>query len=143
MLRASPRGPPPINRDRHRANTKEEDPTGLLNEGFRYRDMETGTFISRDPLGLIDGPNVYAYVSQNPWSKFDPDGLTGWALPPQYAESAEYREGFHKGMAEGAKLGLTLAVGVVATVVAELLLQQQYWVRVPLVDMRAMQFRMY
>ncbi len=26
-----------VNRDRHRANSKEEDPTGLLNEGFRYR----------------------------------------------------------------------------------------------------------
>jgi RHS repeat-associated protein len=63
------------NVERHRACTKEEDPTGLLNEGFRYRDMETGTFISRDPLGLVDGPNVYAYVQQNPWSKFDADGL--------------------------------------------------------------------
>ena len=32
-------------------------------------------FISRDPLGLVDGPNVYAYVEQNPWSAFDPEGL--------------------------------------------------------------------
>jgi RHS repeat-associated protein len=64
-----------VNRDRHRANTKEEDPTGLLNEGFRYRDMETGTFISRDPLGHVDGPNVYCYVGQNPWTAFDPEGL--------------------------------------------------------------------
>jgi RHS repeat-associated protein len=67
-----------VNRDRHRANTKEEDPTGLLNEGFRYRDMETGTFISRDPLGLVDGPNVYCYVRQNPWTMWDPEGL--WAI---------------------------------------------------------------
>jgi len=87
-----------VNRDRHRANclpkatrdaasgqvfraafaagrSKEEDPTGLLNEGFRYRDMETGTFISRDPLGHVDGPNVYCYVRQNPWTAFDPEGL--------------------------------------------------------------------
>jgi len=28
----------------------EEDPTGLLNEGFRYRDLATGSFITRDPL---------------------------------------------------------------------------------------------
>jgi RHS repeat-associated protein len=66
------------NVERHRANTKEEDPTGLLNEGFRYRDMETGTFISRDPLGLVDGPNVYCYVRQNPWTMWDPEGL--WAI---------------------------------------------------------------
>ncbi|MEM6600944.1 MAG: hypothetical protein AAF649_06120, partial [Verrucomicrobiota bacterium] len=35
--------------DRQKANTKDEDPTGLLNEGFRYRDLETGSFITRDP----------------------------------------------------------------------------------------------
>jgi len=69
-----------VNRDRHRANSNEEDPTGLLNEGFRYRDMETGTFISRDPLGHVDGPNVYCYVGQNPWTAFDPEGLNELAL---------------------------------------------------------------
>jgi hypothetical protein len=37
--------------------------------------METGTFISRDPLGLVDGPNVYCYVRQNPWTHWDPEGL--------------------------------------------------------------------
>ena len=30
---------------------------------------------SPDPLGFVDGPNMYAYVVQNPWSKFDPEGL--------------------------------------------------------------------
>ncbi|WP_354586696.1 RHS repeat-associated core domain-containing protein [Puniceicoccus vermicola] len=63
------------NPDPQQANTKDEDPTGLLNEGFRYRDLDTGTFITRDPLGFIDGPNVYTYVVQNPWTKFDPLGL--------------------------------------------------------------------
>jgi RHS repeat-associated protein len=63
------------NPGRQRANTKDEDPTGLLNEGHRYRDLEAGVFISRDPAGFVDGPNVYAYVAQNPWSAFDPDGL--------------------------------------------------------------------
>src|SRR5262245_13286394 len=50
-------------------------PTGLLNEGFRYRDLETGIFLTRDPAGFIDGPNLYAYVLQNPWAKFDSEGL--------------------------------------------------------------------
>jgi RHS repeat-associated protein len=63
------------NTERQRANTKDEDPTGLLNEGMRYRDLESGMFISRDPLGFVDGPNVYTYVTQNPWSAFDPEGL--------------------------------------------------------------------
>lgn len=61
--------------DRQKANTKDEDPTGLLNEGFRYRDLETGSFITRDPLGFKAGPNFYTYVHQNPWTKFDPEGL--------------------------------------------------------------------
>ena len=42
---------------------------------MRYRDLETGTFLTRDPLGFVDGPNVYTYVNQNPWTKFDPHGL--------------------------------------------------------------------
>jgi RHS repeat-associated protein len=63
------------NADKQRANTKDEDPTGLLNEGFRYRDLETGVWLSRDPAGFVDGPNLYAYVKQNPWTSFDPDGL--------------------------------------------------------------------
>jgi RHS repeat-associated protein len=63
------------NTARQRANTKEEDPTGLLNEGMRYRDLAAGVFISRDPAGFVDGPNVYTYVRQNPWTAFDPEGL--------------------------------------------------------------------
>jgi len=66
-------GTPPA--DRQRASTKEQDPTGLLNEGFRYRDPSTGAFITRDPLGFQAGPNMYTYVRQNPWTKFDPMGL--------------------------------------------------------------------
>lgn len=61
----------------------EEDPTGLLNEGFRYRDLETGCFITRDPLGFKDGPNLYTYVKQNPWTKFDPEGLEGVVVSGQ------------------------------------------------------------
>jgi RHS repeat-associated protein len=63
------------NLDKQRGNSKDEDPTGLLNEGFRYRDIETGVWLSRDPAGFVDGPNLYAYVKQNPWTSFDPDGL--------------------------------------------------------------------
>ena len=66
-----------LNRERHRANTKDEDPTGLLNEGMRYRDLETGVWLTRDPAGFVDGPNLYAYVRQNPWTAFDPHGLSG------------------------------------------------------------------
>jgi len=62
--------------DRQKANTKEEDPTGLKNEGRRYLDLDTGTFLTADPAGMVDGPNLYAYVRQNPWTSFDPEGLS-------------------------------------------------------------------
>ena len=70
--------------DRQKASTKEQDPTGLLNEGFRYRDPDTGTFLTRDPLGFKAGPNMYTYVRQNPWTRFDPEGLqtTNTTPPP-------------------------------------------------------------
>jgi len=56
------------NSTRQRASTKYEEPWGGLNEGYRYRDLDTGVFLTRDPMGFVDGPNVYAYVNQNPWT---------------------------------------------------------------------------
>jgi len=32
-------------------------------------------WLSPDPAGFVDGPNLYAYVRNNPWSAFDPHGL--------------------------------------------------------------------
>lgn len=61
--------------DRQKSNTKDEDIPGYANEGFRFRDLETGAFLSKDPMGFVDGPNLYAYVNQNPWTSFDPEGL--------------------------------------------------------------------
>lgn len=51
--------------------------------GSRLFDVATTTpdapgipsFLTRDPAGFIDGPNLYTYVRQNPWSSFDPLGL--------------------------------------------------------------------
>jgi len=54
---------------------EEEKDLSLLNEGMRYRDLETGTFLTRDPIGYADGPNVYCYVHCNPIMSFDPFGL--------------------------------------------------------------------
>jgi RHS repeat-associated protein len=61
--------------DRQRGNTKDEDPSGLRNDGFRYYDLDAQIYVTADPAGFVDGPNLYCYVVQNPWSKFDPEGL--------------------------------------------------------------------
>jgi RHS repeat-associated protein len=64
--------------DRQKANTKEEEKDlGLLNDTMRYRDLETGTYLTRDPAGFKDGPNIYCYVHCNPITKFDALGLWG------------------------------------------------------------------
>ena len=64
------------NLDRQKGNTKDEEAElGLLNEGMRYRDLETGTFLTRDPIRYADGPNMYCYVHCNPITHFDPLGL--------------------------------------------------------------------
>ncbi len=85
--------------DRQKANTKEEDPTGLLNEGMRYRDLETDTFITRDPAGMIDGPNLYCYVGQNPWTKFDPEGLSSAGEPD--IDFSAIKKGIDNSISEG------------------------------------------
>ena len=40
-----------------------------------------GRFLQRDPSGMVDGPNLYVYVGNNPWSFTDPLGLEAQALP--------------------------------------------------------------
>lgn len=38
---------------------------------MRYYDPEVGRWITPDPLGYADGPNLYAYVHNNPINSFD------------------------------------------------------------------------
>ncbi len=55
---------------------KRFDPeTGFLFFGARYYEPSTGRWISPDPLGFADGPNLYAYVHNNPLAYVDPTGL--------------------------------------------------------------------
>lgn len=47
----------------------------------RWYDSTTQRFISRDPIGLKGGPNLYSYVRNNPTNLVDPYGLAsapGW-----------------------------------------------------------------
>jgi RHS repeat-associated protein len=48
--------------------------TGLYNYRARTYDTGTGRFTSKDPEGMLDGPNVYTYVKDNPVNKVDPSG---------------------------------------------------------------------
>ena len=55
---------------------REPDDTGLIYYRARYYDPTVGRFTQRDPLGMADGINRYAYVRNNPVNLVDPLGLT-------------------------------------------------------------------
>jgi RHS repeat-associated protein len=42
---------------------------------YRWYSNTMSRWLSRDPLGMIDGPNVYAYVRGNPVLRYDSRGL--------------------------------------------------------------------
>jgi RHS repeat-associated protein len=50
--------------------------TGLYYYKNRYYSPKLGRFMSKDPLGMVDGPNLYAYVNNDPLNWTDPMGTT-------------------------------------------------------------------
>ncbi len=59
--------------------SKRFDPeSGFVYFGRRYYAPQLGRWITPDPLGFADGPNMYAYVHNSPLTKFDLYGLYGF-----------------------------------------------------------------
>lgn len=55
---------------------KRVDPkSGLILFGLRFYDPTSGRWISRDPAGFFDGPNLYSYLHNNPLNHLDRFGL--------------------------------------------------------------------
>lgn len=62
-----------------RFSSKRIDPeTNLIYFGRRYYDPEVGRWITADPIGQEGGPNLYAYVLNNPLMRADLLGLFGF-----------------------------------------------------------------
>jgi RHS repeat-associated protein len=55
---------------------------GLYYYRARYDDPRLGRFISEDPIGRADGPNMYLYARDNPVLFTDPTGWQGLPPPP-------------------------------------------------------------
>jgi RHS repeat-associated protein len=61
----------------YRFSTKEfSSASGLAYFGARYYNPTTGRWLSPDPMGMVNGPNMYAYCSNNPVNLVDPWGTT-------------------------------------------------------------------
>jgi RHS repeat-associated protein len=55
---------------------------GLHYNGFRDYDPAVGRYAVSDPVGIADSVNTYAYVGDNPISRFDPSGLSSLIYNP-------------------------------------------------------------
>jgi len=58
-----------------------EDLSGFVYFGRRYYDPSLGRWVTPDPEGFIDGPNLYAYVQNRPLTYFDHYGLYAHRKP--------------------------------------------------------------
>jgi RHS repeat-associated protein len=61
-----------------------DDESGLYYYRARYYDASVGRFLSEDPAGLINGPNLYLYVRNNPLNLIDPWGLNATCPPHDF-----------------------------------------------------------
>jgi RHS repeat-associated protein len=69
---------------------REWDPeTNLYYYRARYYDPKIGRFLSEDPEGFIDGPNMYTYVLNNPARYVDPWGLASCECPTKQKNCLE------------------------------------------------------
>jgi RHS repeat-associated protein len=63
----------------------EDAETGLYYNWHRYYDPALGRYVTADPIGLVGGVNLYAYVGGDPVNLSDPDGLC-----PMCVTAAQY-----------------------------------------------------
>ena len=52
--------------------------TGLINFRMRWYDAETGRWLSKDPIRLSGGLNLYVFCENRPMTYTDPNGLDIW-----------------------------------------------------------------
>jgi RHS repeat-associated protein len=68
--------------------------TGLYYYDARWYDSETGRFISEDPVGDPNNPNLYSYCANNPLTNTDPTGLdVGWYGETNQGGNSGYNDG--------------------------------------------------
>jgi RHS repeat-associated protein len=57
------------------AGARQDPQSGLYYNRARMYDPHIGRFLAKDPLGMINGPNVFVYAGNDPIMRSDPSGL--------------------------------------------------------------------
>ena len=88
-----------VKRKRYRYTGKERDEeSGLYYYGARYYASWLGRWTSCDPAGFVDGPNLFAYVLNNPVGANDPYGTQAADEPKEefYADGTDPETGAYE-----------------------------------------------
>jgi len=111
-----------------------DDATGLYYYGYRYYAPWIGNWISPDPLGPVDGLNLYRFVQGDPINKHDPDGRQTTELGGPFPTSEDWA--FAKRDAPGAfdlvfdaavTKGSTLGQGLLSALDACTVVETEAW----------------
>jgi RHS repeat-associated protein len=82
-----------------------DEATKLYHFIKREYDSSTGCWLTPDPLGFADGPNLYAYVHNNPMVFVDPYGLWGEFLYSWYNNTKQFCNSFTRGVVDDTTFG--------------------------------------
>lgn len=76
-----------------RYQSKRLDPTDFVYFGRRYYMPDLGRFLTPDPMGLSEGPNLYQYLHNSPLLNYDEYGLAMmYGQPMSFPSSRSIRE---------------------------------------------------